>query len=656
MNLKVKKVNKFRFAGCNILLALVIFFPAVLLASETVGTVSAPGRFAWSENMGWINFSPAQGGVMITDEGMTGNIWNENYGWINLAPATAGVKNDGEGNLSGQAWGENTGWIDFLGVEIGSDGVFAGQATGTISGRITFDCSRCLVQTDWRPIRSRSSAINSGSRKTHGFVPTSTDVAENSPSTDVELYPEPAGPLEKILIDNKVVEALKNTLALIIPDFIQETLYGGRQISIPIADLLPKNAPASLVGQWNLIPATAPKFALHSWPRETSLALSGFSNLIPETVPRFVMQSLPKETHLLAQKFPQLSMAFEKVGISRMSDVRKLVDAQFNLPGFSQMLGLNRTKVVPGKFALTIGIPSTDLNPNQKKLLPTETIFARSFDERLDLKTNLTFNDLGQPIQQISSIVGKKLDLVVKPEAPVRKVTGYIVLSKRENAKTAIRLPMNSLAASAMFATPRLAQEAKVPEKKFVLEKFEYTDADGDGIYTASVTAPLVSGEYEVITVMDYYNPELGSKEIRLIAVIDPEGYVFTKSGLYEARISSAKVSIYWLNSETGNYELWPAKEYLQTNPQVTDERGTYSFLVPEGSYYLKVEAGNFKAYQGESFVVEEGNGVHANIELVPTHRFLGGMLNFNTLLIVLVGAISAFWIYRIIKKRRHPG
>jgi List-Bact-rpt repeat protein len=54
--------------------------------------------------------------VIVTDTAVTGLAWGEDVGWINLSPATGGVVNDGTGYLSGFAWGENVGWIDFAPV------------------------------------------------------------------------------------------------------------------------------------------------------------------------------------------------------------------------------------------------------------------------------------------------------------------------------------------------------------------------------------------------------------------------------------------------------------------------------------------------------------------------------------------------------------
>jgi hypothetical protein len=78
------------------------------------------------------------------------------------------VKNDGSGNLKGYAWSENVGWINFSchtvyttcpapvgtwGVSINSaTGVFSGHAWGENIGWITFSCPGCgfALTTGWR--------------------------------------------------------------------------------------------------------------------------------------------------------------------------------------------------------------------------------------------------------------------------------------------------------------------------------------------------------------------------------------------------------------------------------------------------------------------------------------------------------------------------
>ena len=114
-------------------------------------------RYAYGENVGWINFEPSLGpGVTVTDSGLEGYAWGENIGWINLSPLNyGGVINDGRGNLSGYAWGENVGWINFAptgsGVTIDpATGVFSGYAWGENIGWINFASVTAEIKTAWR--------------------------------------------------------------------------------------------------------------------------------------------------------------------------------------------------------------------------------------------------------------------------------------------------------------------------------------------------------------------------------------------------------------------------------------------------------------------------------------------------------------------------
>ena len=224
-----------------------------------------------------------------------------------------------------------------------------------------------------------------------------------------------------------------------------------------------------------------------------------------------------------------------------------------------------------------------------------------------------------------------------------------MVFKSKTPRPTSFQFPFNSLTASLIFANPVFAQPQEKPvevEERLVLLEFEYTDLDGDGIYTAEIQAPIVEGEYEIITVMDFEDPKLGKKEIRLITVVDPEGYVYEKIKNQELRIPGAIVSLYWLNPETKQYELWPAKEYQQENPQVTDVTGKYSFLVPEGLYYLKVEAPGYPTYQGKAFEIKEGSGIHYNIELKTKYWWLK-VIDWKTILLLVVILLLLYNFYR---------
>jgi len=128
-------------------------------ASNVDGTVSPSPKYAFGENLGWINFGCDSCDVHVTDTTITGHVWSRSYGWINLSPDGSGVTNNCEGELGGRAWSMTLGWVDFSGATINESGEFAGMAgtPGSKAGRINFDCDSCDVSTDWRQCALRES-------------------------------------------------------------------------------------------------------------------------------------------------------------------------------------------------------------------------------------------------------------------------------------------------------------------------------------------------------------------------------------------------------------------------------------------------------------------------------------------------------------------
>lgn len=138
-------VNYILKSSISVLLFLTILpvFRAQTVFAENIDPGDLGLKYAYGENIGWINFKPFQGpGVTVTPSAVTGLAWSENVGWINLAPTYGGVLNDGTGRLSGFAWGENVGWINFApaggGVFIDGQGLFSGKAWGENIGWISF--------------------------------------------------------------------------------------------------------------------------------------------------------------------------------------------------------------------------------------------------------------------------------------------------------------------------------------------------------------------------------------------------------------------------------------------------------------------------------------------------------------------------------------
>ncbi|MEK7580467.1 MAG: hypothetical protein AAB465_02570, partial [Patescibacteria group bacterium] len=329
---------------------------------------------------------------------------------------------------------------------------------------------------------------------------------------------------------SKIIKKIPEFLAKI-PEIIKLKSPEIKLPEIPVEKLVPKKAPLAMRSEWNLLPTKA--------------------------IERFVLSPLPKEIRVLAQKFPGLEKTFKEVGISKITDVEKLKTAKLTLPGLTERTGLSTVKIEPGKFALPQGVPVAKLSIAAKQKIPTEIVFTKTGGELIDFNIALSVSEKGELQQKISTISGKPLQLVVKPGKPVKSVKGYVVFKSRKlkpetyNLKPEVQkfqassasptetrqasFKFQDLSASLVFALPALAQPAEsnryiaiegageglrvspqegqflaeqagseFQETRLILLEFEYTDPDGDGIYTDEIPAPAVEGEYEIITVMDF--------------------------------------------------------------------------------------------------------------------------------------------------------
>ncbi len=149
--MKYKRLCKYLF------IVMLLAYPFSLFA-ENIDAANDGSKYAYGENIGWINFKPSQGpGVTVAGTGVTGYAWSENIGWINFAPAFGGVTiNPTTGVLGGYAWGENVGWINFAptggGVFIDACGDFNGMAWGENIGWISFrsdGANPFYLRTSW---------------------------------------------------------------------------------------------------------------------------------------------------------------------------------------------------------------------------------------------------------------------------------------------------------------------------------------------------------------------------------------------------------------------------------------------------------------------------------------------------------------------------
>jgi hypothetical protein len=373
---------------------------------------------------------------------------------------------------------------------------------------------------------------------------------------------------------------------------------------------------------------------------EAPLAFRSVWDLIPaEPLQRFVFAPLPADFARLTAKFPGLDETLAALDVETVGDLTKLQTARLHLPGLTRSSQLTPPTLSAADWERVQSVPLAELTPNLKANLPTGVVFVRSSDERVDLSPVLTVDDQGVAEQRVNTVVNQPLVLAVKPSAPVNSVTGYLVLKSRASGGGPSRaaLPFSDWVASPFLALTALAEPASplVIDQELVVGEFNYADPDDDGIYTALVEPPQVAGEYEVITVLDYQDESLGRRLVRLVTVVDPEGYIYEPLGGKELRVNGATATL-WQRDADGQWLVWPAANYSQENPQITDVSGSYSFLVPPGTYRLTVTAPGYDDYEGTEFPVQVGRGVHQNIAL-KAHFNWRTLLDWRSILLILV-------------------
>ncbi len=161
-----------------------------------------------------------------------------------------------------------------------------------------------------------------------------------------------------------------------------------------------------------------------------------------------------------------------------------------------------------------------------------------------------------------------------------------------------------------------------------------------NGLYEAIIITPESSGNYQIIINILYFDSTY--QKITLKAKVEERGLVFQKSFWQRAfaqvnsrpkGIAGVNISLYYFNQDN-HWELWPAEQYKQENPQNTDSKGQYNFLVPKGKYYLFAQKEGYYNNKTKEFEVDN-QIVNKEIELKPVIKpwvWLLGLIVFLAL------------------------
>ena len=308
--------------------------------------------------------------------------------------------------------------------------------------------------------------------------------------------------------------------------------------------------------------------------------------VLPKQNPPTQASLLPLALASLSQKIPALATIISNLNIKTANDVASLQN-------------------------YNIFLPKADLSQADK--IPQDIVFVLLGNKNINAQTKLNFAENAESLQQVNVLVNKKMHLVLRPSTPVKNVFGYVA-----------------------FSSPN-----------FSVTKFDYTNENNSGVFTADILAPAVAVKYQIITLVN--NGEK-TNQITTTTLVDPDGYIYQKVGDKELRINNAIVSLYKLNSQN-QYELWNAKDYGQENPQITDATGNYSFLVPAGTYYLTISAPGYNFYQRNAISVQEGKEIHSNIELAKQFSWMS-VINWNTILIAILFVLVGLNFFVLTRKK----
>ncbi len=130
--------------------------------------------------------------------------------------------------------------------------------------------------------------------------------------------------------------------------------------------------------------------------------------------------------------------------------------------------------------------------------------------------------------------------------------------------------------------------------------------------YEADFVSPDLSGRYASLAVVFYADG--AADVIDLTLLVEPFGRVYEIFENQTLLVEGAKVTLFWLN-QGGEWEIWPNRVSRQSNPQETPQGGEYGYLVPAGTYYLRVEKGGYASKETLRFQVED-NVINQNIEI----------------------------------------
>jgi len=87
--------------------------------------------------------------------------------------------------------------------------------------------------------------------------------------------------------------------------------------------------------------------------------------------------------------------------------------------------------------------------------------------------------------------------------------------------------------------------------------------------------------------------------------------------------ITNARITVFYFDGITNEWVEWDGSSFGQKNPQYSDQSGRYSFFLPAGEYFLKIEAKNYRQVLSSKIVLNKESIISDRIKLEPEPVYL---------------------------------
>ncbi|HEX3082172.1 MAG TPA: Ig-like domain-containing protein [Candidatus Saccharimonadia bacterium] len=107
-----------------------------------------------------------------------------------------------------------------------------------------------------------------------------------------------------------------------------------------------------------------------------------------------------------------------------------------------------------------------------------------------------------------------------------------------------------------------------------------------------------------------------GNRVVRELAAVAVRGAGVVAADTSKASIGAAKLTVYYRQAATGAWLVWDGPAYGEVNPLRTRGDGSFSLVLPAGTYYLKAEAEGYKTEVTREFTLDATTPVTPRLAL----------------------------------------